>query len=494
MQHPHRLSFADQHRHLNVALLTAMLMLGMLTACGTSPDAPAQQSVAPHSTYFLPAIIGGDYPTIVLYATNARNYDTEPAPSQDIVTALNGDGSVRWQYHVTGTVDTSNEKALLVQDGIAYITTNNIIAGPPAPGNPTNTIAVTPTPGVENPKFVSIVSALRTKDGTVLWQYQPEELVQSVEVTHGTAYIGVASGVISAFRTIDGTLLWHQSANPNITSLIEANGLLSISTRQYQTGNGSVYALHATDGSLAWQAGIDQQIFGGMSLVDGTIYVGGATYGSNSVIPSITLYALQASDGHVLWHTQSNLFSVTAVSNGIIYLNTFDAGKSTLFALRASDGSQLWQQQEEAALLDVQGDVLYAVNPTQGPVIALRASDGTHLWDYRGTAVDHASPQISLIADNERAYISSLYVNNGFFGSSLEVRKASDGSVLWHYPYQKVSSIFKLVDGVVYVGASTGFYQGDRHSGSVCALQASTGTTYWCHQATTGVAPLTVGS
>ena len=209
----------------------------------------------------------------------------------------------------------------------------------------------------------------------------------------------------------------------------------------------------------------------------------------------MTLYALQASDGHVLWHTQSNLYSFTGVSNGTIYLNTFDAGKSTLFALRASDGSQLWQQQEEAALLVVQGDVLYAVNPTQGRVIALRASDGTHLWGYQeGKHVDRGAPNISLTTDNERAYISSLYVNgDAFLFSALEVRKASDGSVLWQYPYQKVSSIFKLVDGVVYVGATTGRAWEPHHSGSVCALQASTGTKLWCHQATTGVAPLTVG-
>jgi outer membrane protein assembly factor BamB len=182
------------------------------------------------------------------------------------------------------------------------------------------------------------------------------------------------------------------------------------------------------------------------------------------------------------------------VSNGKVFIISLTP--PTIAALRSKDGSAIWQQQPQAlppTSLVIQDEVLYAVRSIQGPIIALQASDGTPLRDYQGKDVDGAAPSISLMTDHERVYISSLFVNNGFFGSSLEVRKATDGTVVWNYPYQKVASIFKLVDDIVYVGASAGFYQGDRQSGSVCALQASIGTKLWCHQANTGVAPITIG-
>lgn len=452
--------------------LLALILLCILSACGTLPTKQRAAST-PTSTSITVA-----HANIVLYATNAAPYDTVLEPSKDTVTALcASDGSLLWRFQTDGVVSTENEHALMVVDGVVYITTNSLLNA-----------------GTQNATPVSSVYALRAMDGTLLWHYQVKDEIQPLAVTGGMVYITTqAAGELSALRASDGTVLWHRQVDAPVTGLIADHGILSISTGLGHPG--SISALHANDGSLAWQARLDQQAFGRISLADGIIYVGGAKPAGTSWIPSITLYALQASDGHLLWHTQSNLFFFTGVSNGTVYLNTFGAGGITVFALRASDGTPLWHRQAPRALfLTAQGEVLYAFAPTQGPVSALRASDGTPLWvtGYPAKDVDGAYPKLDLLTDNERAYISSTFVNNGFFGSALEVRKASDGTVLWHYPYQKLSSIFKLVDGVVYVGASGGFYQGDHHSGSVCALQASTGTKLWCHQANTGVAPLTI--
>jgi len=450
--------------------LLVLILLCILSACGSLP---IKQSVAstPSST---PRT--GAHANIVLYATNAAPYNTTiQGSSKDTVTALRAsDGSLLWRFQTDGVVSTENEHALLVVDSVVYITTNRLLN------------AATP-----NVTAVSSVYALRAMDGTLLWHYQVKNGLQPLAVTGGMVYI-TANGLF-ALRASDGVVLWHRQIDAPVTNLIADHGILYISTGLGSPG--SVFALHANDGSLAWQVRMGQQGFDKISLADGIIYVGGAKSAGTSWIPSITLYALRASDGRLLWHTQSNLLFFTGVSNGIIYLNTIGTASITIFALRARDGTPLWHRQDPRAYrLSAQGEVLYAFVPTQGPVSAIRAGDGTPLWatDFPAKDVDGASPTLDVLTDNERVYISSAFVNNGFAGSSLEVRKASDGTVLWHYPYQKLSSIFKLVNGVVYVGASGGFYQGDHHSGSVCALQASTGTKLWCHQANTGVAPLTI--
>jgi outer membrane protein assembly factor BamB len=412
-----------------------------------------------------------------VYATNAAPFNTTLASRKDIVTALRAnDGSLLWHVETDGVVSTQDKRALVVVDGTVYITTNRLLNA-----------------GTQNATVVSSVSARRAVDGTLLWHYQAGGEIQPRAILGGVVYI--TAGELFALRANDGMVLWHRPYDPNVTDFIADHGMLYISTGP---GNpGTVAALHANDGSLAWKARFGNASISQLSVMDGLLFVGGRT-GDGA---TTTIYALRSQNGTLLWHSQSHVFAFTNVSSGTIYLFTVDASGSTISALRARDGAQLWQQPQRSATffasLVVQGEILYGSNPEAGlggSVSAYRTRDGTPLWNSQAQDREGARALVGLLTDNERAYISSSFSNNGFQGSFLEVHKASDGVVLWQYPYQRRSSLFELVEGVVYVGASSGFYQGDHHSGSVCALQARTGRQLWCHQATTGVAPLTIGS
>jgi outer membrane protein assembly factor BamB len=337
MHHHSRFSSAHHHQHWHPVVLLALIVLGLLGACGTAPNAPAQKPVTP-----VPSTEAAHQATILLYATYSAPYNTFDSQGfQDTVTALKAsDGSVLWQYHVSGVVDTNDEHALMVVDGVVYITTNSVVNA-----------------GTQNVTSFGSVYALRAKDGTLLWHYQVKGGIQLVAVIGGVVYI--TAGELSALRASDGTVLWHRQVDSNVTGFIADHGILYISTG---LGNpGSVSALHANDGSLYWQDRLGHAAFSHMSPVNGILYVGGRT-GDGA---TTTLYVLRPQDGTTLWHSQSNVFMFSNVSNGTVYLNTLGAGGTTAFALRASDGSQLWHEQPAtlALFLVVQGDVLYGINP-----------------------------------------------------------------------------------------------------------------------------------
>src|SRR5207245_1913802 len=99
------------------------------------------------------------------------------------------------------------------------------------------------------------------------------------------------------------------------------------------------------------------------------------------------IYALNISDGSLLW--ARNLESSPGygtLANGIIYMTLqIDTITSALTAIRASDGVQLWRYPASAQYIDsvVQnGSTLY-VGANNGLLIALDASTGKAIWHFQ---------------------------------------------------------------------------------------------------------------
>src|SRR5207245_745427 len=104
------------------------------------------------------------------------------------------------------------------------------------------------------------------------------------------------------------------------------------------------------------------------------------------------VYALQATNGSLLWHytVKGACCRGLVMTDTTVYISEFDRGGGHIDALRASDGSLLWQYQgdrqvNQATVMDGVVFLTYesaGFKDTGSTVDALRISDGSHLWRY----------------------------------------------------------------------------------------------------------------
>lgn len=275
--------------------------------------------------------------------------------------------------------------------------------------------------------------ALRASDGAVQWRDSAPAWASLTGENERIYYLNYSSlpGSLSALRASDGKLLWSKSTNGN-TVLQAANG--SVYLAQQGEGRWQFMALNGSNGSARWT--IDLASFDSLQSVDGVVYLldgqghvhavraeTGAPlwqtsldqvtlypepqieippYARLEVVQGVVfvrtdqLYALRASDGHMLWHVPlvadgtGALLPSFAVANGMVYLSLH----GHLAALRASDGKPVWQKLEPAdyGYLAVTSGVLYAsagiLLPGQinsSPLYAFQASTGHLLWSFNVT-------------------------------------------------------------------------------------------------------------
>jgi outer membrane protein assembly factor BamB len=98
------------------------------------------------------------------------------------------------------------------------------------------------------------------------------------------------------------------------------------------------------------------------------------------------IYALQSTNGSLLWHDQLNATPYSALlANGNIYLSTtIGSYAGAAYAVRMSDGSLLWNYPISGSMYNapvLDGTTLY-VGATNGMAYALQADNGTLLWHY----------------------------------------------------------------------------------------------------------------
>lgn len=267
--------------------------------------------------------------------------------------------------------------------------------------------------------------ALRVSDGTPLWQYKTNGYIDTPTVANGVVYIDSGAGTLAALRASDGHQLWKQTLDANpIQQPQLVDGVLYITTTKIilppATGNAnplqgttdigallwnafqsvpaaqtlpqkegisSIYAVRASDGAILWHYAMNN---GGYSWASWLSVEHGVVYASDTMPTNGTtgagdIYALQSSNGSVLWHDKLNTSpSGALLANGFIYLSTSDSYSGAVYAVRTSDGSLLWNypiagSMYAAPILD--GNVLY-LGAANSIVYALRAANGVLLWHY----------------------------------------------------------------------------------------------------------------
>jgi outer membrane protein assembly factor BamB len=354
------------------------------------------------------------------------------------------DGSTRW----SASANVSSEKG------------SNVFLGAP---NLSDRIIYTLRSGTAPTDPLETLLALSATDGHEIWRAPLTNGPLAMQVADGRVYVllkgSPGESRLSIFDARNGAP--RQLALPIQLGFTVTNDLI-IGCDTYlnisggSSSNTSLAAYHASDGSLAWQASspageaLDAlAVPCAMALGDGVLYQ--SSYSGTGVT------AVRVSDGQPLWIAQADSVSTLALSGDrLIVVSTptpFTAKfglpsltSDKIVALSLSDGHTLWQRE-------------FAIGQAGGP------------YTSASTAIDDAT----------------LYVASS---SGLRALRLSDGASLWEQKSSQSTSGQFYTDPVVaqktlfvHYGYSAGFdftpAQRSTTPGSILALNAATGESYW---------------
>jgi outer membrane protein assembly factor BamB len=148
------------------------------------------------------------------------------------------------------------------------------------------------------------VFALNAATGELLWAQTVGKTGTYINptVANSVVYLPSEDGNLYAFNAFNGALIWKQPYSSY--SIAVANGLVYAETYAY------TYAIHASDGTLAWKFPIENNNRGVPVVANGVVYVPGTP----------DLVALDAGTGARLWlYTTTCSAGPLTVVNGTLY-------------------------------------------------------------------------------------------------------------------------------------------------------------------------------
>jgi outer membrane protein assembly factor BamB len=355
--------------------LSGFLLLGLLAlaACGTpQPPAPPQATIYSASqageVYALNASNGK-----LLWQYRAFSVLARPALVQGTVyTATSGggvvvaalrarDGAVQWKVNLNPT-PTIPEQPVIVND-VLYLVASRFDVG----------------------AAVTFLYALRTQDGSVLWQYQTQGYpAGNLAVADGLVYLSLRdtdqAGRMLALDAAAGALRWQVSLDGSPASAPVVAGGLVLTT----SSAGAVEALRGESGALAWRYPLAVPPYSSTFVAVGDVVYTGDAGGA--------LLALRVQDGALRWRVHLdnvNVAYMPVLAQGAIYAMPI-GGSDPLYAVRASDGTILWRLNSRE--LSCEGGIaatavaqaVYCVGSAGGnlAILALSANDGALIHAY----------------------------------------------------------------------------------------------------------------
>lgn len=364
------------------------------------------------------------------------------------------------------------------------------------------------------------LTALRANDGKVRWQtgnwwsaplhacggctvsYGPLESTLVGDTIYALGNDAQNSAAVYAFATSDGTIRWQLPVTGCLAAPMEpplvVDGVVYVSLTGHFNGSigckpiGWVYALRASDGHVLWHAPFSQSVWPTLALTNGVLIVSNST--DNKYPATSWLTGLRASDGKQLWRISHATDKIEfAAESGVVVTKSasgirYDSGLR-VETFRASDGKSLW-----TSAVIPSSDPGYFMNPllangiiyifsASGILYALRASDGREAWHNQIGARSIGTP----VAVNGKLYVG--------IGSALDVFDAISGALIRSYPVFDPSAASSdarynlsapvVTDTAIFVSA--GFYDCsmchfEDLNGKLYALDKATGKLLWQYQ------------
>lgn len=266
------------------------------------------------------------------------------------------------------------------------------------------------------------IAAYHRKLGHVFWRYSVKNGISSgAQESDGKLYFGASDGQFYCLDIMTGKLNW--SFPTRVENL--AQPLVADKVVYFLSGNDTLYALDAATGKQKWvyvrSSSSDLSIRGGSRpvLVADTLYVGFADG---------YLVALHARDGTIAWERQINtnirfkdVDSTPVVDGNNIFVSGFD---NALYSLTRQTGQTQWRLDGGSSFpVTVDGSMLY-YSTSEGKIRAVKKDTGTVTWE--------TSLKTGIATQPVRFKDYLVY---GETDGALRVANPSDGkSVIHFYP------------------------------------------------------------
>jgi outer membrane protein assembly factor BamB len=349
---------------------------------------------------------------------------------------------------------------------------------------------------VQNPYVPSkpTLDALNARTGAVRWR-QLIEKGKGVTAVTNEQVIYLASGFdVIAVRVSDGNELWHTplTAQPlPISSTIEnpsvfmSDGLVFISPAVQPGIVGTIVALRASTGELAWSLSPEGFETGSrvglMAVGQGMVFV---------EAPDDSVFAYRANDGVLVWR-QNVASHMSAFDSPISLLfgdgEVFLADQHSIVALHASDGSLAWSRQTASQWIRSQMAVgassvyyqTFETDPTGGAsdyLNSLSVQTGNLQWRYRVINASRSTPVEAgeLVYFASDIYLDAVRVSNG----RRDWRYHSGSNVGFGTPVIANNVLF-VPSHVAYPHIITTCPPECEPPEAVIALNAATGAMFW---------------
>jgi outer membrane protein assembly factor BamB len=321
------------------------------------------------------------------------------------------------------------------------------------------------------------ILALDKHDGHVLWSARTQAAVDPAypDVTFGTSLVVAADVVaigdidIYAYRRSTGAPAWTFIA-PDADETGRSKLISDGSTIYAGSFRGRAFAIDAATGQMKWMTSLGEPDSTNAAfdpvLRNGTLFFQVSTL---HVGPTTgALYALSASDGHILWH--KDLVSETAslgsadrggavVAGGVV-INPQADGR--IFAFDAETGAVRWiapavdrrpdDHGPDQRALATNGSVVVATSTATDYVVGIDVESGAEVW--RVETIGSAEPGLS--TDGASAYFATNY-------HLLVGLNVANGAERWS-PFKPTNPLSTwwtapAVDHqLLYVSATDGFY------------------------------------
>lgn len=296
--------------------------------------------------------------------------------------------------------------------------------------------------------------------------------------TSPTLYAVSATGTVSAIAASNGKNIWSTPLHirPSEQFLVSGQRIFLGSSDYF------LYALQASNGRLLWQRSYKDLTTIGPQTVEIAPYPASDEKAIYFGTPK-GIYVWRASDGQPIWQystpaacgTQGGICApeVETVNTGVVY-----AYLDGLYALDATDGSLLWHDSNVSrTLLAVAQNHVYVAayggaRNHAGPMRVLQADTGQVL---NTPGFPRISPD-EMITDGERIYLRGGDVRNH---EDVYALQGSDNTVLWHRQYN--SLVFSGAhDGSLYTFSPLPPGASASNQRPFCARSAEDGSTRWC--------------
>ena len=259
-------------------------------------------------------------------------------------------------------------------------------------------------------------------EGTLIWKFPTTYKIWSTPaVVGGVVYTGADDGNVYAIDADTGQQIWKTPVGGGVTNFVFAatwqprSSPIVVGDRLYVGAlDGKVYCLD-TDGTVRWTYPTGRPIGGSPAYSNGVIFISSTNH---------FIYALDATDGHLVWEFESNATVARAYTD--------------------------WFPFSTPVVADER--VLWGAGPVYGDkaFFALNETTGEELW------------RISLLGNTPPCQtptvVDGVFIIGEFMGVSI--RNLTDGALIWrqwlgHEVYSSVAYAEDMRGDKFYVGSDT---------------------------------------